>query len=366
MHLHPFRLLFALLILATTIASTTSAASSTTDDRAETVAATAIELSREAENGDYFAMYDRLHPDVRNALPREAFFEWAESGDMAIPLDDPALGEVSFEDWTWDAGDDEYDEAALVPYTQSVERNGVAEDVSGTFAFVHDGQRWRWFPNLTGSDLEGLSIALEAQPETYEPPFRQAAYARIDRFWEGAFAAAGLDYEPVRDIVPVTSEPFETGCGVEDNIEEIAIYYCTGDSTIYYDPGFRDQVIDITGSYGWTMIVAHEWGHHVQWLLEIDMVWDPELDDGLYPIEIELQADCLAGIYTQDAFALGLVDDDDVEAAAEITNLAGDTPGTAWDDYTAHGTSDQRVQSLFTGFEDGFAGCNLDLPVFAE
>jgi predicted metalloprotease len=363
-----FRSIFAIFTLAVLLAAIPvgpASARQADDDRIQSVTSAAIEMSRQMENGDFLALYDRLHPDIRNVLPRQDFLDWAASGDLPIPADDPVVSAVTFAEWTWPVGDERYDEAATVAFTQAVDRDGSAVNEPGAWTFVSDGQRWRWFPDLTGADIEGLHLAEEETPSAYEPAFRQAAYARIDRFWENIFTGAGLDYTSVRDIVAVTEEPLETACGVEHDISQVAIYYCTGDSTIYFDPDFRRSVIDATGSYGWTMIVAHEWGHHVQSLLGIDIVWDPELDDGLYPIEIELQSDCLAGLYTQDALAEGEIDDDDVEAAVQITGMAGDASGTSWDDYTAHGTGDQRVESFFTGFEDGFTGCNLSLAAYA-
>jgi predicted metalloprotease len=370
--IHPSRLirfLVAICTLAVLLAAVPpgpATARQADDDRIQSVTSAAIEMSRQMENGDFLALYDRLHPDIRNILPRQDFLDWAASGDLPIPADDPVVADVTFTEWNWLAGDENYDEAAIVEFTQAVDRNGSEVTEQEAWTFVNDGQRWRWFPDLTSADIEGLHLAGEETPSAYEPAFRQAAYAQIDRFWEGIFTGAGLAYTPVRDIVAATDEPFETGCGVEQDISQIAIYYCTGDATIYYDPDFRRSVIDAAGTYGWTMIVAHEWGHHVQALLGIDIVRDPELDNGLYPVEIELQSDCLAGLYTQDALAEGEIDDDDVEAAVKITELAGDASGTAWDDYTAHGSSDQRVASFFTGFEDGFTGCNLDLAEYAE
>lgn len=363
-----FNILLLLLCLFVTfpVGSIEAVAQSPDEDRIASVTSTAIELSRQQESGELLDLYDRLATDARNLLPRQAFVNWAESGEMGIPVDDPAIENVSFEDWTWDVNGETYDDAAIVTYSQVVERNGVEATESGERVFVHDGQRWRWFPAMRTADIESLVVALEDEPNAYEPAFRRAAYVRIDRFWENVFSGIDLEYTSLNGIVPVTREPFETGCGMEDQIAIHAIYYCVLDATVYYDPDFKDQVVDLAGQYGWTMIVSHEWGHHIQALLGLDIAWDPELDNGLYPIEIELQADCLAGVYAQDALALGLIDEEEIDSAERITSLSGDTPGTDWDDYDAHGTSDQRVQSFYTGFEDGFTGCHIDLEDYAS
>jgi len=338
-----------------------ASAQSTSDDRVESAMSAAIELSRMRESGEIFEIYDRMLPDARNEFPRQAFLNWVESGALAIPLDDPVIDGAVIADWTWDVTGEVFEDTAIVSYSQAVERNGVVVEEQGDWVFVNYGERWRWVPNLLGPEMAGLVAELDSEPSTYEPMFRQAAYVGIDQFWQNIFVQTGLEYESMSDIVAVTSEPFETGCGIEDDIEQYAIYYCTLDETVYYDPGFRDQVVTGTGTYGFTMIISHEWGHHIQTLLGVGVTLDPDVREGLYPIELELQADCLAGVYAQDAFALGLIEDDDVDSAVTITSLSGDAPDTAWDDVDAHGNAAQRVQSFFTGFEDGFEGCNIDL-----
>ena len=359
-------LLFLCLFVTIPLGVSDVLAQPSSDDRIESVTSTAIELSRQQENGELFDLYDRLAPDARNLFPRQAFMNWAESGEMGVPVDDPAIERVTFEDWTWDVTGETYNDAAIVTYSQSIERNGAVSIETGERVFINDGQRWRWFPELAASDIERLIVDVEEEPVTYEPAFRRAAYVRIDRFWENVFTQAGLEYTPMTDITAVTHEPFETGCGLEDEIARNAIYYCVLDATVYFDPDFKDQVVAAAGPYGWTMIISHEWGHHIQALLGVDIAWDPELDNGLYPIEIELQADCVAGVYAQDSLAMGLIDQEEIDSAEEITSLSGDTPGTDWDDYDAHGTSEQRVQSFYTGFDDGFTGCHIDLEDYAD
>lgn len=353
--------LLAILLAFTLLPATPAMAQTGSDDRADSAISAAIELSRMRESGEIFEIYDRMLPDARDAFPRQAFLNWVQSGGLAIPLEDPVIDGAVIADWTWDVTGEIVEDAAIVSYTQTVERNGAAVEERGDLIFVDYGGRWRWVPTLEAAEIEALVEGLESEPVTYEPAFRQAAYVRIDRFWQGIFAATGLPYEAMSDIVAVTSEPYDTGCGTETDIALYAIYYCTLDETVYYDPNFRDQVVAGTGAYGFTLIISHEWGHHIQSLLGVGVALDPDVREGLYPIELELQADCLAGIYAQDAFALGLIDDDDVDSAVTITSLSGDTPDTAWDDVDAHGNAAQRVQSFFTGYEDGFEGCNIDL-----
>lgn len=353
-------LMVAMLAL-TLVPAPLASAQGAPDDRADSAISAAIELSRMRESGEIFEIYDRMHPDARDVFPRQAFLNWVQSGGLPVPLDDPAIDDAVIADWAWEADGEAYDDAAIVSYTQAVEGNGAVIEESGEWVFVSHGERWRWFPDLAPADLDRLVDDLESEPTSYQPMFGQTAYVRIDRFWQGIFAETGLAYEPLSDIVAVTHKPFETGCGLEDEIELYAIYYCLLDGTVYYDPEFQEDVVAGTGSYGFTTIIAHEWGHHIQTLLGINVTLDPDIYDGLYPIEFELQADCLGGIYAQDAFALGHIDQDDIASAGTITSLSGDLPGTEWDAEDAHGNAAQRVQAFFTGYDDGFAGCNIDL-----
>lgn len=357
----PLLILAAVSFYLFTLAPAPVAAQTTPDSGTDSAIAAAIELSRMRESGEIFEIYDRIHPEARNQLPRQAFLNWIQAGGFPVPADDPVIGEAVITDWTWDVTGQVFEDAAVIPYVQSVERDGAVVEERADWVFVNAGERWRWMPSLGSAEIEALVAELEAEPVTYEPAFRQAAYAGIDQFWQAIFRETGLDYEPMADIVAVTEEPYATGCGLEEDISQFAIYYCTIDESVYYNPDFRDQVVDATGTYGFTNIIAHEWGHHVQTLLGVDVTLNPDIREGLYPIELELQADCLAGIFAQDAFALGLIEDDDVDSAVSITGLSGDAPGTDWNDVDAHGDAAQRVQAFLLGFEDGFEGCNIDL-----
>lgn len=338
---------------------------SSRDDDAASVTSAMKELSRLEEQGNFQDVYDLMAPNARLLLPRQAMVDWFDSGEAPIAVDDPRIAEIVFEDWTWDANGETYEDVAHVTYAQQVAVDGEESLQERERWFIHDGQRWRWFPEITDDRIVELVDDLEASLD-YESPFRRAAFLRIDIFWAEMFADAGLDYAPPADIVAIESEPYETGCGTERNIDEAAIYYCTIDDTIYYSPEFRSLVIDATGTYGWYNIIAHEWGHHIQKLVGIDATRDPELDGGYYVIELELMADCLAGVFAQDATARGTIDEDEVNDAEAITGAAGDLADTTFDDERAHGTGDQREQAFLTGYDDGLIGCNLDLESFAD
>ncbi len=185
----------------------------------------------------------------------------------------------------------------------------------------------------------------------------QAVATDLDAFWHNTFLAAGMDYVPAAGVVAV--DPIvESACGEIKETDGPA-FYCPLDNTIYYSPPLRELIERELGLLGWGEVMAHEWGHHVQNQLGFQRGPAPEFGLGFYSIELELQADCLGGVYIRDVEAQGWIERDDVRDAATLTKLFGDRPGSAWDDPDAHGTGPQRVRAFTRGYEDGPPGCGL-------
>jgi predicted metalloprotease len=140
-----------------------------------------------------------------------------------------------------------------------------------------------------------------------------------------------------------------------------AAFYCVIDEKIYYSAEFRTLIENQIGDFAWVIVVAHEWGHHIQAKLGFDLGVVPDRAGEVAPVELEQQADCLAGAYAIDAELSGWLDPGDIEEALTITEISGDPPGTAWNDPRAHGTGDVRIDAFMTGYTAGIAGCDLDL-----
>lgn len=171
----------------------------------------------------------------------------------------------------------------------------------------------------------------------------------IDDFWSETFARAGAPYRSP-GIVAV-DRPLATACGPIEPVPNAM--YCPLDLTIYLVPGFLADQERAFGDYAPIVILAHEWGHHVQRLLGIDR--------GLAKTH-ELQADCLAGAFTARADEVGLLDAGDVLEAIAASVDAGDRVGLPSDNPGAHGSAEERVKALMKGFGGGpAAGCGLPL-----
>ena len=225
-------------------------------------------------------------------------------------------------------------------------------------------------PRPSGSSSESRPTAEAKTPKPKSsrstapvaPPdseFPNILDADVDDFWARTFAAAGVPYTPPHDIVSF-GDSVRTACG-RATAEQTVAFYCPSDETIYYSAEFRAIVEEQVGDFAWVTVIAHEWGHHVQIELGLDAGQQARGSARTYPIQLELQADCLAGAYTQDAEARDWLDPGDVDEALFLTDFAGDASGTHWTDPNAHGTPQQRVRAFERGYEEGLPGCDLDL-----
>ena len=330
------------------------------DDLEAAVERMVIDLVRAEQNGDMDRLYDYMAPESRNMVPRQAFITWWLDRDAPLPSGAPTIESVDVRDGVYALTGTEYDEMARVEFTVPVEGSDEPEIREMTLA--HDGVTWRWFLEASEREAEDIAEGVEFTVD-YDSIYTSDLYRYLDTFWAQIFADNGADYRAPVDMVGVREFPVETACGVMD--EETFVmtgpFYCGWDETIYYAPVFREWFVDEFGTYAWDFVVAHEWAHHVQNVLGLFTSHDPELYGGSYTIEHELQADCLAGVFTQDAYARGVIKGPDVFSAEDATAFVGDQKGTRWDERGAHGTSAQRVESFWLGFDDGLRGCYISI-----
>ena len=107
-----------------------------------------------------------------------------------------------------------------------------------------------------------------------------------------------------------------------------------------------DEAYATTGDAAWINVMAHEWSHHIQYLLGLNTVARQTTDN----VGLELEATCMGGSYVGSARAHGLVDDAMIAGMVEM--FVGDA---------AHGTTAQVQAAFLNGVESGIAGCGLDL-----
>jgi uncharacterized protein len=349
-----------------------------TDDGADGAAEAAREFSLLEAKGDFDALYDRMHPDARAVVPRSAVVGWYESFFANRETAELTVDDVAFEPWTWGVTGTEYEDAVTVRYSQPYWVDGVMSEYSGEVHLVQSDDGWGWFFGasaafvdeqiaLYGDDGSATAFALaQERPEDIEDAalpreerFPDPLHAHIDIFWEARFLEAGREYDSPNGVVAF-DEPIVTACGRAEPDEEAA-FYCVIDEKIYYSAEFRSLIEQQIGDFAWVIVVAHEWGHHIQAQLGFDLGIVPDSSRTPPSIEFEQQADCLAGAYAIDAERGGWLDAGDIDEALNITDLSGDPPGTAWNDPRAHGTGDERIDAFLRGYNGSIAACDLEL-----
>lgn len=331
--------------------------------RAEEAAEAARELSRLEEAGEFDELYDRIHPDAAEVVPREAVVGWYAEEFADKRTAELTVTAVDFEAWTWAVTGETYRDTASVSFVQPYWEDGGRTDVEGVVHLVEEDGAWGWFFGndraFVATQIANAGIAPSIAQDVYVSAFPDILHGDVDEFWYRTFTEAGLTYIPPTDIVGFDM-PVNTACGAADP-SKTAAFYCTVDATIYYSVWFRQLVETEVGDFAWVTVVAHEWAHHIQDGMGLHATTRPDLTGGPYVIEMELQADCLAGVYAEDAEARSWLDPGDLDEALTLTRAVGDPAGTDWTDPAAHGTSRQRLDAFSTGYEDGLEGCELAL-----
>jgi predicted metalloprotease len=146
-------------------------------------------------------------------------------------------------------------------------------------------------------------------------------------------------------------------------------FYCPADQKAYIDLSFYDDLRDrfrAPGDFAQAYVLAHEIGHHVQNLLGIsDQVQQArqrasETEANALSVRLELQADCLAGLWANHAdSARQILETGDVEEALTAASAIGDdrlqqqSRGYVTPDSFTHGSAEQRVRWFRRGLESG-------------
>ncbi len=223
---------------------------------------------------------------------------------------------------------------------------------------------------LNGGGLpQGAQVA--TQPATHRAPSDEEArfvttiLASTEDVWSAVFAAAGKTYE--KPTLVLFRGATTTACGTGESA--MGPFYCPGDRKVYIDLAFYDtlrQQLGSPGDFAQAYVIAHEVGHHVQNLLGITGKVDAlrarqsETQVNAASVRVELQADCLAGVWAQHAQAqLNWLEQGDVEEALNAASHIGDdalqqaAQGRVVPERFTHGSSQQRVSWFRRGLAQG-------------
>ncbi|MBV2234046.1 MAG: neutral zinc metallopeptidase [Sterolibacterium sp.] len=220
--------------------------------------------------------------------------------------------------------------------------------------------------------LQETPAAQQKQPARQSPPDDEEGrqVARIlgstERAWSAMFSENGRQYVEPTLVLFTGATP--TACGTGQ--AAMGPFYCPLDSTVYIDLAFYDELktrFQAPGDFAQAYVIAHEVGHHVQHLLGIsDQVHAQQQRAGskaqanALSVRLELQADCLAGVWAAKADeARQILEAGDVEEALAAATAIGDdrlqqqTQGRIVPDAFTHGSSAQRVRWFRHGLESG-------------
>lgn len=190
--------------------------------------------------------------------------------------------------------------------------------------------------------------------------------AGTEDVWTEEFRRQGWG-EYVCPKMVLYSGSIQSGCG--NATSQVGPFYCSADQTVYIDLDFfkqMEQSIGASGDFAYAYVIAHEVGHHVQYLLgtldEAHSLMNrlPETEANKVSVRLELQADFYAGVWAnRDNEMFGSLEPGDVELAIDAASKIGDdylqrkATGMEQPDSFNHGRSSQRVRWLTKGLKSG-------------
>ena len=183
--------------------------------------------------------------------------------------------------------------------------------------------------------------------------------------WGQVFQSSGKTYQVPKLVLfrGVT----RTACGTGESA--MGPFYCPADGQVYIDLAFYDTLksrMGAPGDFAQAYVVAHEVGHHVQNLMGITAKIDgmrgkvPEAQMNALSVRVELQADCLSGVWAHHSQrSKGWLEQGDIEEALNAASQIGDdtlqrkSQGTVVPESFTHGSGAQRVSWFKRGLQAG-------------
>jgi predicted metalloprotease len=235
---------------------------------------------------------------------------------------------------------------------------------------------------LSGGGTQQQQADVGSQIKTGTPSdemgrFVSAVLGSTEVEWTEIFEKSGKPYK--RPTLVMFSGATQSGCGTAQSA--MGPFYCPLDQKVYLDTSFfqdlerRFRGCDVgskTCQFSQAYVIAHEIGHHVQNLLGLlPKVQEAQRGMGKaeansLQVRVELQADCLAGVWANRAQAKWqFIEPGDVEAAMQTASAIGDdrlqrqSQGYVVPDSFTHGSSGQRTRWFMTGLKSGeVASCD--------
>jgi predicted metalloprotease len=256
----------------------------------------------------------------------------------------------------------------------------VAGVLGAGYFFLPTGIKQQVLGALTGQSqgagdgAQGAGSVCQASPGNGKAcDFSRVVLASTEDVWKAAFQKgalpryerqAGAYQEPT--LVVFSNAVSTGGCG--NATSAVGPFYCPRDKNLYIDPGFYDVMekrLKAPGDFAQAYVIAHEVGHHIQNQQGISAAAlrgltrsEREGASGA-SVRLELQADCLAGVWAHSTQSRDLLEAGDVEEALTAAAAIGDDrlqqqqKGRVAPESFTHGTAAQRSRWFRTGFERG-------------
>lgn len=224
-----------------------------------------------------------------------------------------------------------------------------------------------------GADSPAMSQPDTARDQQEQPLVQFVSFVLDDtqRTWDQILPQqAGKPYRHAK-LVLFRNYTQSGGCGGAESAT--GPFYCPGDERVYIDLGFYDELsqrFGAPGQFAQAYVLAHEIGHHVQKVVGVEsrvrqlQASNPGLRNAV-SVKMELQADCLAGVWAHSTQQRNLLEQGDIESGLGAAAAVGDdrlqkmATGHVSPDSFTHGSSAQRTQWFRKGFDSGsIAACN--------
>ena len=225
---------------------------------------------------------------------------------------------------------------------------------------------------VSNTDLLNMNVTEQAEggreftaEEQELAKFSKQILAGTEDVWTEEFKKLGRTYEPPRMVLYTGS--VQTACG--NGQSSMGPFYCSADQCLYIDLSFfssMKQQLGADGDFAYAYVIAHEVGHHVEYLLGTlgkaheQMSRLNQTEANKVSVRLELLADFYAGVWAyHDNQMFGSLEDGDLEEAIRCAQVIGDNylqekaRGYSQPETFTHGTSKQRMKWLKLGLSTG-------------